>query len=589
MAAVLADFIAVGKPDYITAASGVTYLDISTGIKYKQVAVPVGKAWKSIATGQVFTPSSGTGSVTAVTATAPVTSSGGATPVIGMPPASAGTDGYLTAADWIVFNAGAGGVPTTRLINTTPPLTGGGDLSADRTLSIPPATAIVSGYLTSADWVTFNGKQAALGYTPENVANKATTLAAPDNTKYPTTLAVSTAIAGLAPAGNYITELTGDVVAVGPGVVAATIQPGVVDNTKLAPVNDSTFKGRDNVGVPGDPMDLTATQATALLDEFTPGLKGLAPPSGGGTSNYLRADGSWNTPPGTFTLNTLSGAVQTLAVGTTGTDFAIVSIGTSHTFNLPDAGASARGVVTTGAQTMAGAKTWSGNAAFTSATTTSLTVGTTKLVVDVTNSRVGVGVAPTYNLHVTGATGPLAYFDGTGASTRVGINHATNTGFGLYVGGTLRYSHAAVNIYGGTNPEYLLYNDATSAAVLCVDGNTNNIRIGDSSTQPTAYIHFKAGASGAGTAPMKFTSGTNNATGETGAVEYNGTNLFFVRTGTTREAFLIGLAGGSAPTTAAWATPTTYYGTAITTALGIPATWINVVDSGGVARKIPAY
>jgi hypothetical protein len=40
------------------------------------------------------------------------------------------------------------------------------------------------------------GKQPSLGFTPENVANKATSLASPDNTKYPTTQAVSTAISG---------------------------------------------------------------------------------------------------------------------------------------------------------------------------------------------------------------------------------------------------------------------------------------------------------------------------------------------------------------------------------------------------------
>lgn len=57
-------------------------------------------------------------------------------------------------------------VPITRTISTTAPLTGGGDLSADRTLSIPVATSSVNGYLVSADWTTFNNKQAALGYTP---------------------------------------------------------------------------------------------------------------------------------------------------------------------------------------------------------------------------------------------------------------------------------------------------------------------------------------------------------------------------------------------------------------------------------------
>lgn len=42
-----------------------------------------------------------------------------------------------------------------------------------------------------------SGKQNALGFTPENVSNKATNLTSPDNTKYPTTQAVVNAISGL--------------------------------------------------------------------------------------------------------------------------------------------------------------------------------------------------------------------------------------------------------------------------------------------------------------------------------------------------------------------------------------------------------
>ena len=57
-------------------------------------------------------------------------------------------------------------VATTRTISTTAPLSGGGDLSANRTLSIPQATTLVDGYLSATDWATFNGKQAALGFTP---------------------------------------------------------------------------------------------------------------------------------------------------------------------------------------------------------------------------------------------------------------------------------------------------------------------------------------------------------------------------------------------------------------------------------------
>ncbi len=65
-------------------------------------------------------------------------------------------------------NAGTvtNGVYTSRYVNTTAPLTGGGDLSANRAIAIPKATSGVDGYLNMTDWTTFDGKQNALGYTP---------------------------------------------------------------------------------------------------------------------------------------------------------------------------------------------------------------------------------------------------------------------------------------------------------------------------------------------------------------------------------------------------------------------------------------
>lgn len=77
------------------------------------------------------------------------------------------------------------------------------------------------------------------------------------------------------------------------------------------------FLGRITAGA-GDTEELTGTQATTLLDAFTSALKGLAPASGGGTANFLRADGTWTTPGGTnpWTLVKKS-ADETLATSTT--------------------------------------------------------------------------------------------------------------------------------------------------------------------------------------------------------------------------------------------------------------------------------
>lgn len=63
---------------------------------------------------------------------------------------------------------------------------------------------------------------------------------------------------------------------------------------------------------------------------------------------------------GISTLNTLTDASQSFAVGTTGADFNIVSAAGVHTFHIPDAGTSARGLMNTGSQTIPGSKIFSG-------------------------------------------------------------------------------------------------------------------------------------------------------------------------------------------------------------------------------------
>jgi hypothetical protein len=74
----------------------------------------------------------------------------------------------------------------------------------------------------------------------------------------------------------------------------ATLGGAAASHTHTAAeTSDSTAAGR---------AMLTAANAaaqTALLDAVASGTKGLAPASGGGSTNYLRADGTWAAPPGT--------------------------------------------------------------------------------------------------------------------------------------------------------------------------------------------------------------------------------------------------------------------------------------------------
>ena len=105
------------------------------------------------------------GTITSVTGTAPVVSSGGTTPAISMAAATTSVNGYLTSTDWTTFNnKGSGTVTSVAAITLG---TTGTDLSSTVatgtttpviTLQVPTASATNRGALSAADWTTFNGK-----------------------------------------------------------------------------------------------------------------------------------------------------------------------------------------------------------------------------------------------------------------------------------------------------------------------------------------------------------------------------------------------------------------------------------------------
>lgn len=149
--------------------------------------------------------------ISSISVTGPLATTGGLTPTLSISQANSTTDGYLSSTDWNTFNnkqddLGYTPVPDSRQLTingvvhdlttdrtwsvgtvtsiaTSAPLTGG-TITDNGTLGITQAGAGSDGYLSSTDWNTFNDKQ---------------------------------------PAGNYITALTGDGTASGPGSAGFTL------------------------------------------------------------------------------------------------------------------------------------------------------------------------------------------------------------------------------------------------------------------------------------------------------------------------------------------------------------------------------
>jgi hypothetical protein len=98
--------------------------------------------------------------------------------------------------------------------------------------------------------------------------------------------------------------MSGDVTISNAGVTA--IGANKVLNSMLNQMAQSTIKGRAAGAGTGDPVDLTATQATAILnnmvgDSGAGGTKGLVPAPAAGDSaagKFLKADGTWVAPSG---------------------------------------------------------------------------------------------------------------------------------------------------------------------------------------------------------------------------------------------------------------------------------------------------
>jgi hypothetical protein len=255
------------------------------------------------------------------------------TQVLSLGLASTSTTGALSSTDWNTFNSKQAALTfSAPLINTS------------GTISIPVATSSVNGYLSSADWDTFNNKQAALSGTGF-VKISGTTISYDNSTYYlasnPSSFITLTALSATAPlsysnttgvfsisqattstdgylsstdwntfnnkqaAGNYITALTGEATASGPGSASVTLSTSAVTGKLLTGLNltgGGTIADTDSI-----------LQAFGKVQNQISGLAG-----------GVTYQGTWNASTNTPTL--------TSSVGTKGYYY-IVSVAGSTNLN----------------------------------------------------------------------------------------------------------------------------------------------------------------------------------------------------------------------------------------------------------------
>lgn len=119
-------------------------------------------------------------------------------------------------------------------------------------------------------------------------------------------------------------------------------------------------------------------------------------------------------------------------------------------------------------------------------------------------------------------------------SSIVGDNVFYNSGIFYRVNGSASYIQFTS---GGINLVSSASGTAGGAITAITALHTNGagrVFIGGT-TSATAALHLVAGTAAASTAPFKFTSGTNLTTAEAGAMEYDGTSLWFTNGGAQRQ------------------------------------------------------
>ena len=363
--------------------------------------------------------------------------------------------------------------------------------TSTHTFNLPTASATNRGALSSADWSTFNSKQAALNGTGF-VKISGTTISYDNSTYY------------LASNPNGYTSNTGTVTSVSAltiGTTGTDITSSVANSTTtpvitlnvptasssnrgaLSSADWITFNSKQSaitLTTTGSSGSATFVSNTLNVPTYTLSGLGGVPTTRtltiNGTSYDLSADRTWTISTGGIsTLNTLTASSQTFATGTSGTDFNISSATSTHTFNLPTASATNRGALSSTDWSTFNNKQSAITLTTTGSSGSSTFVGSTLNIPTYTLAGLG-GIS----LTSLSASSPLSYNNGTGAFS-IQVANTSQNGY---------LSSTDWNTFNGKQGTITLTTTGSSGAATFV-ANTLNI--------PNYTLSGLGGVSGSGT------------------------------------------------------------------------------------------
>lgn len=167
----------------------------------------------------------------------------------------------------------------------------------------------------------------------------------------------------------------------------------------------------------------------------------------------------------------------------------------------------------------------------------SIAIGYNNTIGGSAEAAIAIGESNTITGVNGAAIGIINTTSGNAGSTAVGSGLKSKSSAGVVVGHYNDSTNATSETsFSSTNRAFQIGigtadNARVNALTTLFNGNT-----GLGVLVPTSTLHIKAGTTTAGTAPIKFTSGTNLTAAEAGAMEWDGTNLFITQTtGPTRK------------------------------------------------------